>query len=202
MTHDSLNHLNSQDEADMLRKKKQMRKKVSKIKEAFKKFHKARFDNEGAELMFAESQDSFVQNFKKVDSDDEDAMEEDEKVYRKSLNKLKDNDTKKRRTDAILATVREEAKKQGVETTELLAYMMYRETYNLDKSLSREMLEVSKGSAISKNKVSEMKTLAMVLRGRFGRSTFFYIRRTLRPHKGLGQKSVHENFLLKSASIG
>ena len=122
-------------------------------------------------------------------------MEENEKVYRKSLNKLKDKDTMKRRTDAILATVKEEAKKQGVTTTELLAYLMYRESYNVDKKLAREMLEVSKGSAIKENKVSQMKTLAMVLRGRFGRSTFFYIRRTLRPHKGLGQNSVPKFFL-------
>ena len=70
----------------------------------------------------------------------------------------------------------------------LLAYLMYRENYpggggTADKKLADSMQDRFKGGKMKENKVSEMKTLAMVLRGRFGRTTFFYIRRMLRPHK-------------------
>jgi hypothetical protein len=165
MTHDSLGHLNSQDEAEVIRKKEKMRKKILKIKVAFKKFNKKRFEEEGAQLFIAESQDSFVQEFKKVESDEEEEEEVmEEKVYRKALNKLKDKDTMKRRTDAILTAVREEATKQGVTTTELLAYLLYRESYNEDRKLAEAMLRRFRGGELKENKVSDMKTLAMVRR--------------------------------------
>ena len=178
-----------------------MRRKVEKLKVAFKKFNKKRFDEEGTALFVAESQDSFVQEFKKVDSDGDDGDEEgeeevmeetEEKVYRKALNKLKDKDTMKRRTDAILTAVRKDAVKQDVTTTQLLAYLLYRESYNTDKKLAEAMLRHFKGGEMKENKVSDMKTLAMVLRGRFGRTTFFYVRRTLRPYKAFGQQSFHQ----------
>ena len=86
------------------------------------------------------SQNSFVSRIREGDEIDEESsmeVEEEEetkevikqKVYRKDLNKLVDTDIMKRRTDEILNTVREEAIRQGVTTTELLAYLMHRENY-------------------------------------------------------------------------
>jgi hypothetical protein len=132
-----------------------------------------------------------------LEVEDEEVTEETkEKVYRKALNKLKDKDTMKRRTDAILAAVRLEAAKQDVTTTELLAYLLYRESYNQDKKLAEAMLRQFKGGEMKENKVSDMKTLAMVLRGRFGRTTYFNVRRTLRPYKGFGQQSFHQTYFV------
>ena len=189
VTHNSLEHLNSQDDAEMIKKKERMRKRISGMKTKFKKFDKKRLEKQGANIFIAESQDSFVERLKNDESDEEEYMEvTEEKMYRKTLKELKDKDTMKKRTDQILETVREEAKKQGVTTTELLAYLMHRESYSRDKKLAREMKDLYKGAKLKENKVSDMKTLAMVVRGRFGRSTFFNVQRTLRPHKGLGQK--------------
>ena len=94
----------------------------------------------------------------------------------------------KRRTDNILNTVREEANRQGVTSTELLAYLIYRENYpsgvaSSDLKLANFMLDLFKGGKMKENKVSEMDTLAMVLRGHFGRTTYHYVRRLLKPYR-------------------
>ena len=202
ITGDSIETMESKDEKRMLLEVDHLARKIRQLLTD----HRGRKFKKSPELLEENlatfSQNSFVKYEKEQsyneaeDSEDEtkETKETKEKVFRKALNKLVDKDTMKRRTDAMLTAVREEATKQGVTTTELLSYLLYRESYNEDKKLAEAMLRRFKGGEVKVNKVSDMKTLAMVLRGRFGRSTFFYVRRTLRPYKGFGQQFLHKLF--------
>jgi hypothetical protein len=206
VTGDSLEAMGRKDEKRMLLEVDNLARKIRRVMSDHKakKFYKSPALLEDNLATF--SQNSFVDKIREKSEEkseeevssledvDEDGM--NEKVYRKALNHLKDKDTMKRRTDAILAAVRKDAAKQDVTTTVLLAYLLYRESYNQDKKLAEAMLCQFKGGEMKENKVSNMKTLAMVLRGRFGRTTFFNVRRTLRPYKGFGQQSFYQTYFV------
>lgn len=198
ITGDSIGTMESKDEKRLVLEVDHLARKIRQLLTD----HKGRKFRRSPELLEENlatfSQNSFVKcekeqfNYEADESEEVMIEETKEKVFRKALNKMADKDTMKRRTDAILSAVREEATKQRVTSIELLAYLLYRESYNTDKKLAEAMLQQFKGGELKENKVSDMKTLAMVVRGRFGRSTFFYVRRTLRPYKGFGQQSVHK----------
>ena len=200
ITGESLETMSEIDERRLLFEVDSLARKIRRVV-SDDKARKFRFEPELLEDTLASfSQNSFVSKVREEEDEieEESSMEIEqeeetkevtkEKVYRKGLNKLGDKDTMKRRTDNILNTVREEANRQGVTTTELLAYLIYRENYpggvaSSDLKLANFMLDLFKGGKMKENKVSEMDTLAMVLRGHFGRTTYHYVRRLLKPYR-------------------
>ena len=88
---------------------------------------------------------------------------------------------KRKRTNDIYTAVIEEAKKQQLTTSELLAFLSYRENYISNRKFATEMLKVSRGEQECKQ-VPVDKAVAMVSRGRLGKSAYNYMRRMLRPH--------------------
>ena len=107
-------------------------------------------------------------------------------MYRKPLNKLKSNDTIKSRTNKILEAITKEAEIQQVTPTVLMAALLHRLNYISDRKLALHMAKVFRGEDVhSVQKVPNMKGVAIVSRGRMGRTAFNYLRRMLKPHQVL-----------------
>ena len=148
-------------------------------------------------LFLSESQDSFVQSVREEKKEGEeltkDAFEDEEEnkiIFRKPLDQLKDTNTMKDRVKDILAAVQRESRKQKVTDTQLLSYLLYLINYIPKRKFALEMLKVFKNGSIEEiDKVPTMKAVAIVSRGRMGRSTFTYMRRMLKPSKESAVKS-------------
>ena len=133
-------------------------------------------------------QESFILKVSEETKDDEkkDANENSDLVYRKPLNKLKSNDTIKARTNKILEVITKEAEIQQVTPTILMAALMHRLNYISDRKLALQMANVFRGEDIqTTQKVQNMKGVAIIARGKMGRTAFNYIRRMLKPHQVL-----------------
>lgn len=201
ITHDSLNHLSSQGEATKASKIRNLRRKLERLKVSFAKHNKKVREREGLEVFLSESQESFV-GIVKVEKASKELLEKNEdfetkdgeeketiKQFRKPFNKLT-SESKRLRTDEIMGLVEEHARQQQITSTELLAYLLYRFTYSSNKLLSLKMLKMSKGETEKKVEIVPMsKSIAIVSRGKFGRTTYNYVRRMLKPHKGSGRNT-------------
>ena len=186
MTSDSLNHLSSQNEEKKKKKKKNLRRKLVRLKAKVSKFSKDRIFKEGEKDFISESQDSFVMTFKGgvenefIENDMEFIPERE--TFRKPLDMLKDRDTAKERTNKVMDMVRVEAEKQRITTTQLLAYLMYRDNYTTNRKFALNMHDIFMGR-INLETVPTSKAIAICSRGKFGRTNYNYIRRSLKPHK-------------------
>ena len=120
------------------------------------------------------------------DGKKKDANENSDLVYRKPLNKLKSNDTIKPRTNKILEVITKEAEIQQVTPTILNAALMHGLNYISDRKLALQMANVFRGEDIqTTQKVPNMKGVAIIARGKMGRTAFNYLRRMLKPHQVL-----------------
>ena len=205
VTHDSLNHLGSQCEDRKVKKAGNLKRKLSKLKASFSKHNKERKEKEGEDIFISETQESFVEDVKqdkevKQDADEDTLLEdkkESEGTYRKPFNKLK-SEGKRLTTDDILKEIEEHALKQKLSTTELLAYLLYRVNYHSnDRAFSLQMLKLSMGES-EVEIVETEKALAIVSRGKFGRTAYMYVKRMLKPHKEGGHKWICIKYLLLS----
>ena len=199
ISHDSLNHLSSQGEAVKQKKVRNLTRRLERLRLTFNKHNTKARAKEGLEDFLSESQESFVEIVKVEKKAKEQLKENDDfemedviktettKQFRKPFNKLK-SDSKRLRTDEILKLVEEHAKQQQITPTEMLAYLLYRVTYSRNKLLSLKMLKISKGESEKEIETVPMsKSIAIVSRGKFGRTSYNYIRRMLKPHKGNGR---------------
>ena len=171
---------------------------MEKLKVKLAKHNKTAKEKEGAAVFFAESQDSFVEYVKEkknvnkvgiyedLEVEETEGKYEREKKYRKSFEDL-NNESKRLRTDYIMTAVENDAEKQKISPNKLLFYLLYRKNYATNRKLALEMLKLYKGEEQT-NEVDMMETIALVSRGRFGRTMFNYTRRMLKPHQGkIGQ---------------
>ena len=144
--------------------------------------------------------DSFVEDVKEEKKSKEDEeifddlnIEDNQKSdgkFKKAFNRLT-TESKRNRTDVILRAVEEHAQTQQLSTTELLAYLLYRVNYHSrDRAFSLQMLKLSMGES-EVEKVQTEKALAIVSRGKFGRTAYTYVKRMLKPHKEGGHKLTY-----------
>ena len=120
------------------------------------------------------------------DDEKKDANENSVLVYRKPLKKLRSNDTIKALTNKILEVITKEGKIQQVTPTILMAALMHRLNYISDRKLALQMAKVFRGEDIqTTQKVQNMKGVAIIARGKIGRTAFNYLRRMLKPHQVL-----------------
>ena len=191
MTASSLDHLDWETDEAKFKKIEVLKRKLKKLKSAYSKEGQERRERSEtlAETFIAASQDSFV--CKVADESEEDletgdTNENGERIYRKPLNKLKSNDTIKSRTNKILEEIIKEAEIQQVTPTVLMAALLHRLNYIADRKLALHMAKVFRGEDVhSVQKVPNMKGVAIVSRGRMGRTAFNYLRRMLKPHQVL-----------------
>ena len=133
-------------------------------------------------------QDSFILQVSEETEDDEkkNANQNSDMVYRKPLNKLKSKDTIKTRKNKILEVITKEAEIQQVTPTILMAALMHRLNYISDRKLALQMAKVFRGEDIqTTQKVQNMKGVAIIARGKMGKTAFNYHRRMLKPHQVL-----------------
>ena len=191
ITEDSLDHLSSQNTEHKQKKSKNLKRKIERLRKSYQKLNKKKRESVKEETFLSESQDSFVQSVREEKKEAEEATkypfeDEEEKiiVFRKPLDQLKDANTMKDRVKDILAAVQTESRKQKVTDTQLLSYLLYLINYIPKRKSALEMLKIFKDGSIEEiDRVPIMKTVAIVSRGRMGRSTFTYVRRMLKPSK-------------------
>ena len=191
ITEDSLDHLSSQNNEHKQKKSKNLKRKIERLRKSYQKLNEKRRESVKEETFLSESQDSFVQSVREEKKEAEESTnhpfeDEEEKiiVFRKPLDQLKDTNTMKDRVKDILAAVQTESHKQKVTDTQLLSYLLYLINYIPKRKFALEMLKVFKNGSIEEiDKVPTMKAVAIVSRGRMGRSTFTYVRRMLKPSK-------------------
>ena len=198
ISHDSLNHLSSQGEIVKQKKVRNLTRKLERLRLLFNKKNTKARAKEGLEVFLSESQESFVDivNVEKAAKEqlkdnvdfemDDDKEKGIGKQFRKPFNKLKP-DSKRSRIDEIMKLVEDHASQQHLTPTEMLAYLLYRVTYSKNKLLSLKMLNISKGESEKEVETVPMsKSIAIVSRGKFGRTMYKCARRMLKPHKGSG----------------
>ena len=191
ITEDSLDHLSSQNNEHKQKKSKNLKRKIERLRKSYQKLNEKRRESVKEETFLSESQDSFVQSVREEKKEGEEltkyAFEDEEEnkiIFRKPLDQLKDTNTMKDRVKDILAAVQRESRKQKVTDTQLLSYLLYLINYIPKRKFALEMLKVFKNGSIEEiDKVPTMKAVAIVSRGRMGRSTFTYVRRMLKPSK-------------------
>ena len=190
-----MNHLSSQGDNIRGKKVNNLAKKLERIKKKLKKSSIERSEKEGTAIFISESQESFVDLVKTektiknkgYTSDSDEAEEQNNRrKFKKPFSNLK-NQMKNRRTDGIFDLIKEEAQKQHLTTTQLLAFLMYRENYFQNRKFALEMLEVSQGK-IEITEVPMNKAISIVSRAKLGKTGYNYTRRMLKPHKEGGQK--------------
>ena len=191
ITEDSLEHLSSQNDEHKKKKSRNLKRKIERLRKSYKKLNTKRRDSVKEETFLSESQDSFVQSLRdeKIEAEEStkypfEYEEENKNIFRKPLDQLKDSDTMKARVKNILSLVQTESNKQQVTDTQLLSYLLYLINYIPKRKFALEMLKIFKNGSIEEvDKVPTMKAVAIVSRGRMGRSTFTYVRRMLKPSK-------------------
>ena len=198
VTHDSLDHLSSQGDMVKGKKLKHLIRKLERLKGKFVRKSIVRREQEGTKLFISESQESFVELVKEEKDENDDDNETDcleteevenkQKQYRKPFNCL-GTDMKRLRTDHIFQSIIKEAQMQQISTTQLLAYLLYRENYSENRKFALTMLKLSQGDPES-HEVPTNKAIAIISRGRLGRTAYNYVRRMLKPHKESGQKII------------
>ena len=196
MTASSLDHLDYETDEAKIRKIEVLKRKLKKLKTFHSKESQERREKSEvlAEAFIAASQDSFILKVAEESEDDEriDTNENSDKIYRKPLNKLKSNDTIKARTNKILEVINKEAEIQQVTPTVLMAALMHRLNHIRDRKLALQMSKVFRGEDIhTTQKVPNMKGVAIVARGRMGRTAFNYLRRMLKPHQVLFNSKIY-----------
>ena len=196
MTASSLDHLDYETDEAKIRKIEVLKRKLKKLKTFHSKESQERREKSEvlAEAFIAASQDSFILKVAEESEDDKriDKNENSDKIYRKPLNKLKSNDTIKARTNKILEVINKEAEIQQVTPTVLMAALMHRLNYIRDRKLALQMSKVFRGEDIhTTQKVPNMKGVAIVARGRMGRTAFNYLRRMLKPHQVLFNSKIY-----------
>ena len=197
MTEDSLDHLSSQNNEHKQKKSKNLKRKIERLRKSYQKLNKKRRESVKEETFLSESQDSFVQSVREEKDDAEESTKyvfdnekENQTLFRKPLDQLKDTNTMKDRVKDILAAIQTESIKQKVTDTQLLSYLLYLINYISKRKFALEMLKIFKSGSIEEiDKVPTMKAVAIVSRGRMGRSTFTYMRRMLKPSKESAVKS-------------
>ena len=195
VTHSSLNHLSSQSDSSKESKVDKLRRKLEKIKKKFIKKDQVRRERDGTDMFISESQDSFVALVKHenrqtdvqevTDTFETEELSNKDKRFRKPFNSLS-GEMQRLRTQQIFDAITKEAIKQQLTITQLLAHLLYRENYNSNRKFALEMFKVS----LEEPEVTSVlmnKTIALVSRGRFGKTTYNYMRRMLKPHKEDGQ---------------
>ena len=205
LTSSSLNHLNSQKENEKKKKRKNLIRKIERVKAKFSKNSRLRNIKEGEKDFISESQDSFVKGFHNESNEEtnEDFEEErngepEKTIYRRPLNKLKDKATIKERTNSVFEVINNEAEKQQISPTELLAYLIYRENYieNRNFALSMHKIFINGYDDSKSRDLPAMKAIAICSRGKFGRTTYNYVRRSLKPLEESWQKSFNCKYLM------
>ena len=208
VTHDSLDHLSSQCEERKVKKARNLKRKLTKLKALFSKHNIERKQKAGEDIFISETQESFVEDVKEEKKSKEDEeifddlnIEDNQKSdgkFKKAFNRLT-TESKRNRTDVILRAVEEHAQTQQLSTTELLAYLLYRVNYHSrDRAFSLQMLKLSMGES-EVEKVQTEKALAIVSRGKFGRTAYTYVKRMLKPHKEGGHKLIYSKYFLKTS---
>ena len=183
---DSLEMLSSQTE-------KKKNKKLRSMKEVLRKLEKKRKDkkfrhtNELDDTFEKNSQSSLAELVKeeKGGKGEENEVEKPvKKKYRKPLDRCRDLQTLKDRTEDILETIRSEAEDQTVTEERLLAYLLYRVSYQHDRDLARKMFNLFRSGEweLGLQPVGQEKALALTERCRLGKGGFRYLHRQLKPH--------------------
>jgi hypothetical protein len=111
-------------------------------------------------------------------------VKKSEKKYRKSLDRCKDLQTIKDRTQEMLETIVSEAAEQEVTEVQLLAFLLHRVSYQHDRDLAKKMFHLFRSGEWQPGLelVGREKMLALTERCRLGKGGFRYLHRQLKPH--------------------
>ena len=186
---DSLNQLSSQCERKTETVKKNLGSKISKLVKANKE-RKFRNNPEVLEDSFdVGSQSSLKEHVKegkpKEEQKVEDKIEErtsKKKIPRIPLNRCKHLETAKDRTDEVLGAVKDEAVRQIVTPSALLAFLLYRLNYVKRRTFAQKMLKLFENDEWNEEAVGVEKALAILERRKLGKGGYREVRKQLRPH--------------------
>ena len=178
VTDDSLEMLSSQTER---KKKKKLRQMTEVLRRMDKKRKARKFKGteELDETFEKNSQSSLAELVKEEKGgkvEEKNVEKQAKNKYRKPLDRCRDVQTLKDRTQDILETIRSEAGVQEVTVVQLLAYLMYRLSYEHDRDLARKMFHLFRSGEWEPGlePVGQEKALALTERCRLGKGGFRY----------------------------
>ena len=188
---DSLDELGSQCERKKEMAVKNLGSKISKLVKADKE-KKFRHRPEELEDSFdVGSQSSLKEHVKEGKSKEEPKLEDKteertvkntKKIPRIPLNRCKRLEDAKDRTDDILGAVKDEAVRQMVTPTALLAFLLYRLNYVKRRTFAQKMLKLFENDEWSEEAMGVEKALALLERRKLGKGGYREVRKQLRPH--------------------
>ena len=183
---DSLELLSSQAEEKKNVKLQNMTRKLRHLdkKRKDKKLRHSSELNDTFEKLSQSSLAEIVKQEKGVKCSEKEVKNPAEKKYRKPLDKCRSLDTISDRTDEILKTIRDEAQLQEVTNQQLLAFLLYRVSYEHNRDLAKKMFQLFRSGEWQSGlePVGKEKMLALTERCRLGKGGFRYLHRQLKPH--------------------
>ena len=132
-------------------------------------------DKEGKDITREES--LYVEDL----SESNDEIETEKTKFRKKLNDIRDKKHLMERTKPCFQNIVAEAELQGTSVTQLLALLMYRANYNINRKLALEMKKLFNGEEVSMNVDLEL-ALHLTKRLKLGKGRYRHMRMLLRPH--------------------